>query len=188
MRNRTELVTTTLPGSENEEEASDLEDSEEDWKPSEKKVITLCDYSCEKEFFCMVPAKMYFIVGGQKGAAPAGKVAKTSPKTPAKRKTASSSATKGKGKPAAKKAKKEESEDDDEDFDEEEDEEEMDDEEDDDDDGGDSKDDKKKVLLCTVPQLSRELTISFTEKRNFVAFKGRSQGQRRNGQQQEFPG
>lgn len=38
MRNRTELVTTTLPGSENEEDASDLEDSEEDWKPAEKKV------------------------------------------------------------------------------------------------------------------------------------------------------
>ena len=38
MRNRTELVTTTLPGSENEEDASDLDDSEEDWKPAEKKV------------------------------------------------------------------------------------------------------------------------------------------------------
>jgi len=36
MRNRTELLTTTLP-SENEEEPSDLDDSEEDWKPSEKK-------------------------------------------------------------------------------------------------------------------------------------------------------
>lgn len=45
MRNRTELVTTTLPGSENEEDASDLEDSEEDWKPSEKKVITHCVHS-----------------------------------------------------------------------------------------------------------------------------------------------
>lgn len=39
MRNRTEMVTTTLPTSDNDEEASDLEDSEEDWKPSEKKVI-----------------------------------------------------------------------------------------------------------------------------------------------------
>lgn len=38
MRNRTELVTTTFPGSENEEDQSDLDDSEEDWKPSEKKV------------------------------------------------------------------------------------------------------------------------------------------------------
>lgn len=36
MRNRTELVTNTL-ASENEEEPSDLDDSEEDWKPSEKK-------------------------------------------------------------------------------------------------------------------------------------------------------
>jgi len=36
MRPRTELLTTTLP-SENEEEQSDLDDSEEDWKPSEKK-------------------------------------------------------------------------------------------------------------------------------------------------------
>lgn len=36
MRNRTELLTNTLP-SENEEEPSDLDDSEEDWKPSEKK-------------------------------------------------------------------------------------------------------------------------------------------------------
>lgn len=35
MRNRTELVTTTMPGSDNEE---DEIDSEEDWKP-EKKVI-----------------------------------------------------------------------------------------------------------------------------------------------------
>lgn len=133
-------------------------------------------FQLECKTFALVPAKMYFIVGGQKGAAPAGKVAKTSPKTPAKRKSASSSAGKGKGKPATKKAKKEESEDDDEDFDEEEDEDEMDDEEDDDDDGGDSKDDKKKVLFCTVPQLSRELTISLTEKRNLIAIKGRSQG------------
>lgn len=38
MRNRTEMVTTTLPGSDNEEEASDLDDSEEDWKPVDKKV------------------------------------------------------------------------------------------------------------------------------------------------------
>lgn len=36
MRNRTELVTTTLPGSENEEENSDEMDSEEDWKPEKK--------------------------------------------------------------------------------------------------------------------------------------------------------
>lgn len=38
MRNRTEMVTTTLPGSDNEEDASDLDDSEEDWKPVDKKV------------------------------------------------------------------------------------------------------------------------------------------------------
>lgn len=36
MRNRTELVVNKLP-SDNEEEPSDLDDSEEDWKPSEKK-------------------------------------------------------------------------------------------------------------------------------------------------------
>jgi len=36
MRNRTELLTNTLP-SENEEDPSDLDDSEEDWKPSDKK-------------------------------------------------------------------------------------------------------------------------------------------------------
>lgn len=35
MRNRTELVTTTLPGSDNEEDASEV-DSEEDWKPDKK--------------------------------------------------------------------------------------------------------------------------------------------------------
>lgn len=38
MRNRTEMVTTTLPGSDNED-ASDLDDSEEDWKPVDKKVM-----------------------------------------------------------------------------------------------------------------------------------------------------
>lgn len=36
MRNRTELVTTTLAESENEDDPSDMEDSEEDWKPDKK--------------------------------------------------------------------------------------------------------------------------------------------------------
>lgn len=41
MRNRTELVTTTLPGSENEEDASEV-DSEEDWKPEKKVCVRFC--------------------------------------------------------------------------------------------------------------------------------------------------
>lgn len=61
MRNRTELVTNTL-ASENEEEPSDLDDSEEDWKPAEKKK------------------------GGP------GKVTKASPKSATKRKPAAKSA------------------------------------------------------------------------------------------------
>lgn len=43
MRNRTEMVTTTLPGSDNED-ASDLDDSEEDWKPVDKKVTFTLTY------------------------------------------------------------------------------------------------------------------------------------------------
>lgn len=34
MRNRTEMVTTTLDGSEFEEDASDMDESEDDWRPS----------------------------------------------------------------------------------------------------------------------------------------------------------
>lgn len=45
MRNRTELVTTTLPGSENEEEEEEV-DSEEDWKPEKKVRMRLCPSLC----------------------------------------------------------------------------------------------------------------------------------------------
>lgn len=47
MRNRTELVTTTLPGSENEEDASEV-DSEEDWKPEKKVCVRVKLDSAQK--------------------------------------------------------------------------------------------------------------------------------------------
>lgn len=50
MRNRTEMVTTTLPGSDNEEDASDLDDSEEDWKPADKKVLLIGTIIIQSDF------------------------------------------------------------------------------------------------------------------------------------------
>uniref|UniRef100_A0A6B2E9R3 Uncharacterized protein n=1 Tax=Phlebotomus kandelakii TaxID=1109342 RepID=A0A6B2E9R3_9DIPT len=88
MRNRTELKTTTLEGSDYEEEVSDADDSGEDWQP-------------EKEGDAAAAGKKK---GGAKVAGPAKKV------TPAKRKAPAgkpSKATKG------KKAKKESSDDED---------------------------------------------------------------------------
>lgn len=41
MRNRTELKTTTIEGSDYEEEVSDADDSEEDWQP-EKDGVSVC--------------------------------------------------------------------------------------------------------------------------------------------------
>ncbi|KAJ6636325.1 hypothetical protein Bhyg_14913 [Pseudolycoriella hygida] len=89
MRNRTELLTNTLP-SENEDEPSDLDDSEEDWKPSEKKK------------------------GGP------GKVTKTSPKTAPKRKSSAGKAAKKPAKKNKKEESEEEDEDEEEDESEEE--------------------------------------------------------------------
>ncbi|KAG4078358.1 hypothetical protein HA402_013068 [Bradysia odoriphaga] len=83
MRNRTELVTNTL-ASENEEEPSDLDDSEEDWKPSEKKK------------------------GGP------GKVTKASPKSAPKRKSAGPKSTKRPAAKKSKKDDSEEEEEDEE--------------------------------------------------------------------------
>lgn len=80
MRNRTELVTNTL-ASENEEEPSDLDDSEEDWKPSEKKK------------------------GGP------GKVTKASPKSASKRKPAAKASKRPAAKKSKKDESEEEEED-----------------------------------------------------------------------------
>lgn len=41
MRNRTELVTTTLPADSDNEEEGSIDDSEEDWKPEKVDLLTL---------------------------------------------------------------------------------------------------------------------------------------------------
>lgn len=144
MRNRTELVTTTLPGSENEEENSEEVDSEEDWKPEKKVSISASPTSNITVHTNSRSPGTLFLHAPQKGVA--GAVAKATPKTAAaagatgaKRKSTAAAATtpKPRGRPP-KKPKKEESEEEEDDFggddDEEDDDEEDDDEDDDEDD------------------------------------------------------